>query len=230
MQGWRCTARHDAADRRDAKAVRAVAVRLRCGLAAAMLTALATGGSAQVAAPDVLIDHGACPFECCRYGAWTTTRPTPAYAAPYGQGPKLVTIAAGVTVTALTGQVRSRARRFVVHRRHGRYQPGDQLMVYGYQGEGQFTVWFDGASAIEDLGFSPYGGSGGPSCTDRRTCWGTLARPLQSQWSAQLRLTDGRTAWVDGHSGFDGQNACSVPPARPRQPPPSRAPQLPRRP
>jgi hypothetical protein len=163
---------------------------------------------AQAHAPEVLVEHGACPFECCRYGAWTTLRNVAAFRAPAANSPA-GTIPAGTSVIALTGYVRTVGTPFAVTRAHPPYRPGDTLMVYTYHGEGMFSVWHDGKRFTEDLGFSPYGGSAGRRCTDRKQCWGVLQNALRSDWWAQVRLHDGRVVWVRGDDGFDGQDACN---------------------
>ena len=81
-------------------------------------------------------------------------------------------------------------------------------MVYTYYGEGMFSVWHRGKTLTEDLGFSPYGGTGGNRCIDKDHCWGTLSGELQSDWWVQVRLANGKTAWVRGSDGFQGQDAC----------------------
>ena len=172
------------------------------------LGVLPAGTLAQAHAPEVLVDEGACPFECCQYGAWTTLRNVPAFHAPDAKSPA-DTLPAGTPVTAQTGYVRTVGTPFVVTRAHPPYRPGDTLMVYTYYGEGMFSVWHHGKRFTEDLGFSPYGGTGGQRCTDRKQCWGVLKNALRSEWWAQLRLNDGRTVWVRGDDGFDGQDACN---------------------
>ncbi len=169
---------------------------------------LDAGVPASGEAPAILVDQGACPFECCQYGRWITTRATPVYAAPDKSAKQVSNLAAGTVVAALTGQVRTVGQRFVVHRQHEKYQPGDTLMVYTYLGEGYFKVWYKGRFFDEDLDFSPSGGTGGERCTDTAYCWGTLAHELKSAWWVQIRLADGSLGWVDGFSNFDGQDAC----------------------
>ena len=172
-----------------------------------LLVSIASCASAQEKAPRVLVDKGACPFECCQYGRWTATEDTPAFVSPDAKHPTLV-ILAGATVTALTGYVRTVGQPFIVARPHGAYKPGDKLIVYTYYGEGAFSVWHNGKRFTEDLGFSPYGGTGGKRCTDQQYCWGTLSQELQSDWWIHVRLANGKTVWVHDAGGFEGQDAC----------------------
>ena len=177
-------------------------------IASVAFALFAFDAAAQERAPDTLVDEGACPFECCQYGDWTATRATPAFESPDDGAKQAAVIPPGAAVTALGGFVRTVGQPFVVARAHGPYKPGDTLMVYTYQGEGAFKVWHKGRQFTEDLGFSPYGGTGGQRCTEAPTCWGSLARELQPHWWAKVRLADGRVAWVRGSDDFQGQDAC----------------------
>jgi hypothetical protein len=189
------------------KLLKDVTEMIRPFAASALLVSIATVAPAREQAPKVLVDEGACPFECCQYGRWTVTEDTPAFVSPETKHAAL-TIPAGTEVTALTGYVRTVGRPFIVARAHAPYQPGDRLMVYTYHGEGTFTVWHNGRRFTEDLGFSPYGGTGGKRCTDRKYCWGTLSQALESDWWVHVRLANGRTVWVRDAGGFEGQDAC----------------------
>ena len=181
---------------------------IRSIAASVLFCSFVAGVAAQEHAPKVLVDEGACPFECCQYGRWTATKDVRAFVAPSAKRATL-TIPSGAAVTALTGYVRTVGQPFVVSREHPPYKPGDKLMVYTYHGEGAFSVWHNGKSFTEDLGFSPDGGTGGKRCTDKKYCWGTLSQELQSDWWIQVRLANGKTAWVRSSNGFQGQDACS---------------------
>jgi len=178
-------------------------------LIAAILVSLSTGAVAQQVAPNVLVDEGACPFECCQYGPWTTTKSVPAFSSPSHTAKPAALIAPGTAVTAVTGQVVTQGKKFVVTRAHQQYKPGDVLVVYTYLGEGHFTVWHKGQRFTEHLGFSPYSGSSGEQCTDTKYCWGTLLDKLQSQWWVKVRLHTGQILWVHGDDSFQGQDACN---------------------
>ncbi len=158
--------------------------------------------------PELLVDKGACPFECCIYREWTARTSIDAYASPSTGSHVVSKIAAGTKVLALTGEVHTKAGRFLVKRRHNQYKPGDVLFVYTYAGEGFFKVWFDGKTYQEELEFSPYGGSTGKRCTDPRICWGELVDELRSVWWVKLRLPSGRIVWTLGADSFDGQDGC----------------------
>lgn len=159
--------------------------------------------------PAVYVEQGACPFECCTYREWWAAAPTPVYSSPSSSGMKIRVLKKGEHVTAVTGFVRTQAREFVVTRNTGRYRVGDTIWVYSYRGEGFFTVWFNGKIYGEDLGFSPYGGSGGTRCQgDSANCWGTLKTEHSSEWWIKLRLRDGRIGWTNHGEDYSGIDAC----------------------
>jgi len=160
------------------------------------------------AAPEVFVDEGACPFECCTYRTWTPRAEIAVLERPERGAPQIAVLAAGHDIQALDGHVRTRGVPFHFTQALGDDKPGDVRMVYTYQGEGFFRTWKDGRWEEAELAFSPYGGTGGTRCTESAHCVGYLERELQSEWWVRVRLPDGRTGWVDGHAGFDNQDAC----------------------
>lgn len=163
----------------------------------------------QLRRPEVYVDRGACPFECCTYREWWAAKPTAVYASPSSGAARIKSLVKGEHVRAVTGFVRSRATEFAVTRKHGRYRPGDTIWVYSYRGEGFFLVWFNGKMFDEDLGFSPYGGSGGTRCQDDPgNCWGRLKAEHVSEWWIKLRLRDGRIGWTNHGSDYSNADAC----------------------
>jgi hypothetical protein len=159
--------------------------------------------------PDVYVEQGRCPFECCKYREWWAAAPTPVYASPNSKAPQIRMLKKGEHVTAVTGFVRTRGGEFTVTRNNGRYHAGDTIWVYSYRGEGFFTVWFKGKMYGEELGFSPYGGSGGSRCQeDSSYCWGTLKTEHSSEWWIKLRLSDGRIGWTNRGEDYSNIDAC----------------------
>jgi hypothetical protein len=159
--------------------------------------------------PAVYVEQGACPFECCSYREWWASKATPVYASANSRAAQVRMLKKGEHVKAVTGFVRSKATEFVVSRNHEKYRAGDIIWVYSYRGEGDFTVWFKGKMYGEELGFSPYGGTGGTRCQDdARNCWGTLKTESSSEWWIKLRLRDGKIVWTNRGSDFSNTDAC----------------------
>ncbi len=177
----------------------------------ATLLVLAPGGSfsSDTAAPEVLSDKGACPFECCAYRKWKTERNTTAYTSPDRNSAIIGTFIAGTAVEGLTGEVHVQRSRFVVNKPYSEYRPGDVLWVYTYLGEGFFKVWYQGKMFVEELGFSPYGGSPGKRCEQQPDfCWGELEKELSFVWWVKVKSSDGWEGWSDQPDNFSNKDEC----------------------
>jgi len=185
---------------------------MRRGVVLATVAVGASWLASQAAAqtpPEMFVDEGACPFECCTYGTWKASVDIPAYASSDKEAPTIGVIPAGANIEAVTGQVRTRGVPFLVTQAHDDAIPGERFLVYTYQGEGVFRIWRKGQWQEWELGFSPYGGTPGTRCEQvGGGCFGHLERELQSDWWVQVHLPDGGKAWVNGHAGFEGQDAC----------------------
>jgi hypothetical protein len=90
----------------------------------------------------------------------------------------------------------------VVHRAEFGFEPGDEVLVYTYLGEGYFKVRHNGQLKEAELGFSPWGGTAGKRC-EVPSCWGTLASDLAFDWWVQVRGVDGTTGWTKEDEKFD---------------------------
>ncbi len=158
--------------------------------------------------PDIFIDKGACPFECCTYGSWEVKRATKAHASPDIHSSQIGEFKVGSKVEAITGEVHTVPKKFVVKKTHKKYVPGDVIWVYTYLGEGVFKVQFKSKISEEDLGFSPYGGTGGTRCQTSKYCWGELEEELSSTWWIQIKSADGWVGWTNEGENFGGKDAC----------------------
>jgi hypothetical protein len=180
--------------------------------AAVVVTALASGClRAAVQRPEIYIDRGACPFECCTYRTWIAEDSIRLLERPDLGAAQVGMLQRGDTVVAETGHTASVPVPFVLRRAirwEGRDFPaGDTLWVLSYMGEGFFNVRYKD-EVISDfcLGFSPHGGTYGTRCDS--CAIGHLERELESEWWARLRLPDGTVAWTNQPFSFGGIDAC----------------------
>jgi|SRR5580765_414605 hypothetical protein len=159
--------------------------------------------------PSSYVLKGACPFECCTYRDWSVDKQTVLYLKPSVGSKKVGALETGESATGLTGEVHATPVRFTVKRLHDAYNPGDILWVYSYSGEGIFTVWRNGRLVGEDLGFSPYGGTGGNRCEQpSQSCWGTLESELKSNWWVKVKTKGGIVGWSNQPEHFGNKDAC----------------------
>lgn len=163
---------------------------------------------------------GACPFECCTYGAWTTTAATTVYDAP---DPAAATfeVSAGTRLEAATGYVllteiglavaRDTVRMYTEDGVERRAVVGDTLFVLDNVGEGFRRVWRDGTVLQTDAVSGVPEGSV-PAAE-------VLVQPRQ-EWWARVRTAGGRAGWLwmDRTPRMDGADACGWDSAQSRAP------------
>jgi hypothetical protein len=146
---------------------------------------------------SVYVDKGACPGEGCEYCALHVAKSDVAvYKEPSAKSERLGVIPAGDTFISKTGEVHTVPTRFEVHREHGGIKPGDEVFVLTYLGEGHFRVYHNGELTGADLGFSPWGGSGGKTCDNPRYCWGQLEKELEFTWWMWVISESSLEGWV----------------------------------
>ena len=163
--------------------------------------------AARPAAP--LRVDGACPFEGCQYGTWTTSAETTVYAAAGDTTSAAFTVPAGtaleapggfVLVTQVGVSVATRpADLFLAYERARPLAAGDTVLVLDYEGEGSYRVWHDGR-----IGFSGTADAGGP--------FRQVVAPEQAWW-ARATAPDGRTGWLwmDRTPSVSGADALAAP-------------------
>lgn len=157
--------------------------------------------------PSFLIEKGLCPFEGCAYREWVTLKETPIYSAPEKGAKVIAHLSAGGHVKALTGEVHTtRPGKFRVRKPHDKYRPGDLIWLYGYHGEGVYTVWFAGKQYEVEFSSVNYDGQGGYRCADKDWCWGVLEQEPKSIWWIKIQGPDGRTGWTNQPQNFDGKD------------------------
>ncbi len=169
-------------------------------LIVANLLAAADGG-------EIFVDKGACPGEGCAYGeSWITRSNVTLRAEPSRSATIVAKLDAGTRVTTVTGEVHTKPTRFVVHRPHAQFRPGDSVLVYTYLGEGVFRVRHNGRLTEADLGFSPWGGTAGTRCEQSARCWGTLEQELRFEWWVQVRTPGEVLAWTAEADKFEPES------------------------
>ncbi len=136
-------------------------------------------------------DWNVCPFEGCTYREWTARGPIIVYdtweakrraIARLSKGQKAVGVT-GVVITSRPGVIRMNADMPELGLRRG-----DNILTYTYQGEGVWSAWFKGR-------FYP----------ELEITFGTPTDVGKHSWWVQVRLSDGRTGWVDmDKARFDG--------------------------
>ena len=176
----------------------------------ALIVALfSSNAPAQSRPPAVYVAKGACPFECCTYRKWKVEKTTRIYARPDTESAQVGIVRPGGFIRALTGEVTSIPGKLIVTKAHGKYKPGDVLWFYTPQGEGFFTVWFDGKMYDEELDYmsSKYEKST-PTCEETPSCWAKLERDQKVHWWVKVKLANGKIGWTDQAGNFGNKDSC----------------------
>ena len=166
----------------------------------AWITGLAaTGGAAEP--PELFVDEGACPFECCRYGEWKASRAISLVAAPNARDQVVAEVKPGEKVQALTGEVHTVPGKARVQKDESTFRKGDEIWIYTYLGEGEFKVWHDGGFtlALFDSGFSHLEDGD----------WYTIERKPESTWWVRIQTPSGAVGFTDDPWSFGGKDGCS---------------------
>lgn len=140
--------------------------------------------------PNIHIDKGACPFECCTYREWVARADMTLLDIPDGK--KVVgQIKKGENVLALTGEIHSVPLRILSPNNYpdARVKVGDTIYLLHYVGEGYWKVWHEGR--LIEIDNLP---SKGP-------------KP-KSTWWVELKTSSGIIGWTVEHRSFDNQDAC----------------------
>lgn len=156
--------------------------------------------------PQVFVDKGACPFECCTYRDWTVDADTQLYDRPGGK--KLPAILKkGEHVTGVTGEVHVVPQRVKVVRDHDPFRRGETFYLLTYLGEGAFRIWYKGRVSRESPDFAWLGPD---SCShSKEGCWGERVGKYESKWWVKVRSASGVEGWSDQPEHFGDKDACA---------------------
>ena len=141
--------------------------------------------AARPVAPYVV--HGACPFECCRYGKWKVLGGAVLRAAQSSQAPVVGHVASGTEVRADSGNVVVDTIGVVAVSgamsdiESGRtFAKGDTILLLDYQGEGYRGAWLRGHTISVSEFWSATGANGAKLVRAPHTAWWThLSVPQQ---------------------------------------------------
>lgn len=166
-------------------------------------------------APSVpYYDWGACPFECCAYKEWTTSKPIVAYEKPSRSSKKRFTMPAKQAVTGITGVVitnRYGIVRILKPVKLGYTQnsegtvlslaPGEKIYRLHYLGEGSDIFWYKGKT---------YEGQFDESTEEGSAVSGSikLETDYDATWWVQFKDSKGRVGWSEGEANFDHMDTC----------------------
>lgn len=181
-------------------------VRLLCAF---LLSASSLVGAQDQPPLPITIDH-LCPFECCRFGAWTAGASVRAYAERDLKGATAFRIERGAVVTALDGLVIVAKAGIMRVNKTTQFdeftaEAGAIVYVLRATGEGSAKVWFRGrvhnAEAYAETVHS--GNDAYP--------WDIVSLP-QSTWWVRVRNSRGEIGWLADPNGFEGMDGCLVRP------------------
>jgi hypothetical protein len=146
---------------------------------------------------EVFIDHHACPGEGCRYCTlYKAVTSVTVYEQPWTESAVVGEVQPGDTFLSKDGEVHTVPTPFIVDREHETFRPGDEVLALTYTGEGWYRVRHNGVLTEADLGFSPWGGSGGKTCNRPERCWGHLTRELEFTWWMRVITETSLEGWV----------------------------------
>jgi hypothetical protein len=156
-----------------------------------LLISFSTAHSAdELKPPNIYVDNGACPFECCTYREWVARTDLTLLDSPDGK--KVVAqIKKGEKVLAITGEIHSVPLQIVSPHDYpdAGVKAGDTIYILHYEGEGFWKVWHDGELVeIDNLPEK----SPKPKIT----------------WWVKLKTSSGTIGWTVEHRNFDNQDAC----------------------
>jgi len=188
-----------------------------------LVAGLMTGGTLVLAGQGAVQlpyeDPGACPFGCCTYRDWTVKADTDILTSRGDDAPRAFRVLRGTTVRGVTGVVvTTRVGRAVVKRettigrRHQTVEPGDEVALLHYLGEGYWKYWLRGQidqEFIPDPDNCRRSGDRSPTMSGR--CAVQQEELPETIWWVLIRNQDGQEGWTREVDHFGNIDACGEP-------------------
>ena len=160
-------------------------------------------------------DWGACPFECCTYKAWETTRAVAVHEKPDSSSKPVFTLGAGRSVQGITGVVithQAGVTRILKPIEIGydskgkgpllSLKAGERIYTLHYVGAGHDLFWYRGKIYTDQIALSDdaFGNISEAPLTIE-------SRP-RTEWWAKIRSDNGHIGWTEVRDNFDHIDAC----------------------
>lgn len=162
--------------------------------------------------PFPYADYGACPFECCQYGPWTSEKDIIIAREQFGSeyNPHSITaftVHQGEKVQALTGVVVTNELGHAEVKKPcliGNFpaQVGDYVWLLSYAGEGYYKVWYKGeiSYVLPDDPSNDYDGG--------EYAETIIIKEPKYDWWVKIKNWRGQVGWTNEPFNFYGNDAC----------------------
>jgi hypothetical protein len=137
------------------------------------------------------IQKNVCPFEGCRYGAWTAKRNVTVFREQSLYSEVVDQIIVGEQVEAISGDIIfTQIGKVVVTESFKEFTKGDTILVLSSQGEGNYSIWNKGKIHSTFIFWKDPKSSG-------QKIKGEILCPSISNWWVFVKLKSGEEGWVD---------------------------------
>ena len=169
---------------------------------------LLIGVATQSAPPLPMTIPNICPFECCRFGAWTSSAQVQARTSRSAKAPVAFTIGRGEKVTALDGLVVVSKAGVMRVTRTFKFDEftapaGAVIYVLRSTGEGYAKVWYEGR-LFNSEAYAESVHAGNDTYP-----WNIESLP-ESVWWVRVKNTRGQIGWLRDPSAFEGMDGCFI--------------------
>jgi hypothetical protein len=166
------------------------------------------------AAPKPEIEAHACPFECCKFGKWTSgsKKSIALYSAP-GSKKKVGEVKPLAAVNALTGERHITPRRFMVTANEKWFKKGDEIYYTGQESECGMGYWHGRkGKEVEEKKCHPdiVECEGPPLCFNgNEPPMHELSKTTELEvWWVKIKTSSGVEGWTRETDKFSGKDSC----------------------